>query len=249
MLALQTVSDFFGCLRNLALDGCNVFKIFDGTPSLIYGYTTHTKPEAPYVFKKKWTADISKEDMEELKNCILKAVSDNYQIKVCVLAKSQKGLRIRFDNETAWLSDKEKLLHSIEKKIFDNYVVPKFDNRYVVPKFDNYVVPNTPVIKSEKSEKSIKEKKKMNDFSLTNLKDAFINKITHLDRKTVMILAIIALILLIVGKYTTIKEIFVGIKDKIKRSKNFKAMVEDGTNAVNSLKKIVGVKSGDNNEN
>lgn len=237
MLALQTVSDFFGCLRNLALEGCNVFKIFDGTPSLIYGYTTHTKPEAPYVFKKKWTADISKEDMEELKNCILKAVSDNYQIKVCVLAKSQKGLRIRFDNETAWLSDKEKLLHSIEKKIFDNYVVPKFDN---------YVVPNTPVIKSEKS---IKEKKKMNDFSLTNLKDALINKITHLDRKTVMILAIIALILLIAGKYTTIKEIFVGIKDKIKRSKNFKAMVEDGTNAVNSLKKIVGVKSGDNNEN
>ena len=226
MLALQTVSDFFGCLRNLALDGCNVFKIFDGTPSLIYGYTTHTRPEDPYVFKKKWTTDISKEDMEELKNRILQAVSDNYQIKVCVLAKNQKGLRIRFDDESAGLSYKEKLLHSIEKKIFDNYTV------------------GTPVTKLE-----VKEKKKMNDFSLTNLKDAFINKITHLDRKTVMILAIIALILLIAGKYTTIKEIFVGIKDKVKRSKNFKAMVEDGTNAVNSLKKIVGIKSGDNNEN
>ena len=82
----------------------------------------------------------------------------------------------------------------------------------------------------------------MKDFSLSNLKDAVIDKVTSLDKKTVTILAIIALLLLIVGKYQTIKDILIGIKDKVKRSKNFKAMVEDGTNALNSLKKLVGVK-------
>ena len=82
----------------------------------------------------------------------------------------------------------------------------------------------------------------MGNFSLSDLKDAVIDKVTHLDRKTVTILAILALLLLIVGKYQTIKDILIGIKDKVKRSKNFKAMVEDGTKAVNSLKKIVGIK-------
>lgn len=52
--------------------------------------------------------------------------------------------------------------------------------------------------------------------------------------------------LLVVGKYQDIKDILVGIKDKVKRSKNFKAMVADGTAAIDSLKKIVGVK--DNKE-
>ena len=83
----------------------------------------------------------------------------------------------------------------------------------------------------------------MNDFSLTNLKDALVNKITHLDKKTITILALIALVLLVVGKYQDIKDILIGIKDKVKRSKNFKAMVADGTAAMDSLKKIVGVKN------
>ena len=87
-----------------------------------------------------------------------------------------------------------------------------------------------------------KENKKMNDFSLSNLKDALISKVTHLDKKTITIIALIALILLVVGKYQDIKDILIGIKDKVKRSKNFKAMVADGTAALSSLKKIVGIK-------
>ena len=82
----------------------------------------------------------------------------------------------------------------------------------------------------------------MKDFSLGNLKDAVVDKVRCLDRRTVTILALIVLVLLVVGKYQTIKDILIGIKDKVTRSKNFKAMIEDGTNAINGLKKIVGIK-------
>lgn len=89
---------------------------------------------------------------------------------------------------------------------------------------------------------------KMKDFSLTNLKDAVINKVTNLDKKTISILAIIALILLIVCRYNDLKDIAKGIKDKITKSKNFKAMKEDANAALDSLKKIIGIKKGANNE-
>lgn len=97
---------------------------------------------------------------------------------------------------------------------------------------------------------TIKEKgtHKMKDFSLTNLKDAVINKVTNLDKKTISILAIIALILLIVCRYNDLKDIAKGIKDKITKSKNFKAMKEDANAALDSLKKIIGIKKGANNE-
>ena len=89
---------------------------------------------------------------------------------------------------------------------------------------------------------------KMKDFSLTNLKDAVINKVTNLDKKTISILAIIALILLIVCRYNDLKDIAKGIKDKITKSKNFKAMKEDANAALDSLKKIIGIKKGADNE-
>lgn len=88
----------------------------------------------------------------------------------------------------------------------------------------------------------------MKDFSLSNLKDVVVDKVRCLDRKTITILALIALVLLVVGKYQTIKDILIGIKDKVKRSKNFKAMIEDGTNAINGLKKIIGIKEGAKDE-
>lgn len=105
--------------------------------------------------------------------------------------------------------------------------------------------PETP-----KTTTTIKEKgtHKMKDFSLTNLKDAVINKVTNLDKKTISILAIIALILLIVCRYNDLKDIAKGIKDKITKSKNFKAMKEDANAALDSLKKIIGIKKGANNE-
>lgn len=152
-------------------------------------------------------------------------VQDISEIKVCYLKNG--NLRIRFEGSTTE-EDRE---HAIERL---KDVIKQNANTGVVYR-------RLSDIKNEHKEKK-GEKKKMNDFSLTNLKDALVNKITHLDRKTVTILAIIALSLLVVGKYQDIKDILIGIKDKVKRSKNFKAMIADGTAAIDSLKKIVGVK-------
>nr|DAM37253.1 MAG TPA: hypothetical protein [Caudoviricetes sp.] len=148
------------------------------------------------------------------------------EIKVCYLKDG--NLRIRFDDSVTPLSDRAQAVQNLKQTIRQNVNVGVVDERL-------------PLVNEEYKEKK-GEKKRMNDFSLTNLKDALVNKITHLDKKTVTILALIALVLLVVGKYQDIKDILIGIKDKVKRSKNFKAMVADGTAAMDSLKKIVGVK-------
>ena len=148
------------------------------------------------------------------------------EIKVCYLKDG--NLRIRFDDSVTPLPDRAQAVQNLKQTIRQNVNVGVVDERL-------------PLINEEYKEKK-GEKKRMNDFSLTNLKDALVNKITHLDKKTVTILALIALVLLVVGKYQDIKDILIGIKDKVKRSKNFKAMVADGTAAMDSLKKIVGVK-------
>lgn len=153
-------------------------------------------------------------------------VQDIPEIKVCYLKDG--NLRIRFAEDASEL-DRTLAAQRLEQIIEQNVNIGTVDAPLPVV-YDKY--------KEKKG-----EKKKMNDFSLTNLKDALVNKITHLDRKTVTILAIIALALLVVGKYQDIKDILKGIKDKVKRSKNFKAMVADGTAALDSLKKIVGVKN------
>ena len=152
-------------------------------------------------------------------------VQDISEIKVCYLKDG--NLRIRFAEDTSE-PDRIQAVQKLKQTIIQNVNTETGDAQLPVV-YDKY--------KKKKG-----EKKKMNDFSLTNLKDALVNKITHLDRKTVTILAIIALVLLVVGKYQDIKDILIGIKDKVKRSKNFKAMVADGTAALDSLKKIVGVK-------
>lgn len=154
------------------------------------------------------------------------------EIKVCHLKDS--NLRIRFEEDTS-SSDRTQAIQRLKQTIRQNVNIGVVDER--LPLIDE---------KYEKYKEKKGEEKRMNSFSLTNLKDALVNKITHLDKKTITILALIALVLLVVGKYQDIKDILVGIKDKIKRSKNFKAMVADGTAAVDSLKKIVGVK--DNKE-
>lgn len=151
------------------------------------------------------------------------------EIKVCHLKDG--NLRIRFEEGTT-LSSRTQAVQRLKQTIRQNVNIGSVG----IP---------LPCIDEKYKEKK-GEEKRMNSFSLTNLKDALVNKITHLDKKTITILALIALVLLVVGKYQDIKDILVGIKDKVKRSKNFKAMVADGTAAVNSLKKIVGVK--DNKE-
>ena len=147
------------------------------------------------------------------------------EIKVCYLKDG--NLRIRFAEDASKL-DRTLATQRLEQIIKQNVTI-------------GTVNAPLPVIYDKHKEKK-GEMKRMNDFSLTNLKDALVNKITHLDKKTVTILALIALVLLVVGKYQDIKDILIGIKDKVKRSKNFKAMVADGTAAIDSLKKIVGVK-------
>lgn len=155
-------------------------------------------------------------------------VRDNSDIKICIL--KDDSVRVRFANGLT-AEEKVDAVEALKTEIKNNISYPED-------------LPEVPAKVKECN--VIKGEKKMNSFSLTNLKDALVNKITHLDKKTITILALIALVLLVVGKYQDIKDILVGIKNKVKRSKNFKAMVADGTAAIDSLKKIVGVK--DNKE-
>lgn len=217
--------------------GCTVIKIYDGQPKLVYGYKDL---KSPYVNKTSMVINkIPDEVIDKLHRILRDSMLSVKGMTFCRLTQSEHGMRIRFTDESLSYHDKFFAINSFEGNLRLNGYL---ENKEPLEKeplekqpLEKAQVP-VPVKKIEK------EKKKMESFSLSNLKDALVNKITHLDRKTVMILAIIALVLLILGKYQTIKDILIGIKDKVKRSKNFKAMVEDGTNAINGLKKIIGVK-------
>ena len=163
--------------------------------------------------------------------------------KLCRLEKKESGFRFRFDEHKQLSYDsKDSTLKLIRRRVKEDLYYSK---GVFVPKGEpikcKLVSTNKKVVVKENKEK------KMNDFSLTNLKNAIINKVTTLDKKTITIIGILILLLLIATRYQDIKDILIGIKDKIKRSKNFKAMMSDGEKAIDSLKKIVGVKStGDN---
>lgn len=208
----------------------DMIKIFKGSEHVIYCYTDNKAPK--YSEKIEWAPkDISQifsYDSDLIAGTIKELCHGTALIKWCMLDKKQTGIRMRFDLEEAmdYGVDREDLVETLKDSA-------------------EYLVKQTIENSSEElPDKKVKEKRNMkNDFSLGNLKDALVTKVTHLDRKTVTVLAIIALLLLIVGKYQTIKDIAIGIKDKVKRSKNFKAMVEDGTNALNALKKILGIKN------
>lgn len=219
----------------------NVFIVFDSTPGVVYEYDYYEtyKAKCGYKTKNSIIRNDKPNSMDDVYDALVNATEDVAGIKVARLSKTSHGIRIRFDCESLNAREREYLIDAVLGNL--NYVPGAIiaGNAHAP-----VATPLTPVSVNKEVCSTIAKGKDrhMGDFSLTNLKDALVNKVTHLDRKTVMILAIIALILLIVGKYTTIKDILIGIKDKIKRSKNFKAMMEDGTNAVNSLKKIVGVK-------
>lgn len=174
-------------------------------------------------------------DIEVMYNMLVQA-SANTDIFVCRLKNTTNGIRIRYQNFKG--GTKYTNIGTMLRALDNNYPdgTSKKDNSY--QKLD--AAQTTKVSKELVKEK--KEEKKMNDFSLTNIKDAIVRKVTTLDKKTITILGIIILLLLIATRYQDIKDILLGIKDKVKRSKNFKAMVTDGTNAVNGLKKIIGIK-------
>lgn len=210
--------------------GCTVIKIYDGQPKLVYGYKDL---KSPYMGKTLMITDkIPDNVIDKLHRILRETMLSVKGMTFCRLTQAEHGIRIRFTDESLSYHDKFFVINNFEENLRRKGYLKTPD---IKQPLERAQVP-VPVKKIEK------EKKKMESFSLSNLKDALVNKITHLDRKTVMILAIIALVLLILGKYQTIKDILIGIKDKVKRSKNFKAMVEDGTNAINGLKKIIGVK-------
>lgn len=144
------------------------------------------------------------------------ATKANPNIKFCEL-NDGSAYRFRFYSEDLCHEKRCEVIDGIKQDMFNHMCRPKVK-----------------VVSSEKGTEM--------NFSLTDLKDAVVEKVTRLDRKTVTILAIIALLLLIVGKYNTIKGIILGIRDKVRNSEDFKAMVTDGTNAINGLKKVVGIK-------
>lgn len=201
-----------------------VIKVFKGTWDTVYMYED---TDSSYSEKVKFTNEKLTDDlMEEAYEYLSLLFIGIPQIKFCRLSKKATGYRIRADVDCYTKSDCQRVLSDMLTRIYSS-----MDKE-----------PQTLSKAPEKKCVHEKKGKQMGNFSLSDLKDAVIDKVTHLDRKTVTILAILALLLLIVGKYQTIKDILIGIKDKVKRSKNFKAMVEDGTKAVNSLKKIVGIK-------
>lgn len=208
-------------------------KVFKRSENCIYFYED-SKGENPYTHKHNWTShrfDSNDTFIENFFEFLVKYTENLPAIKVARLQKKANGIRIRFDENYSTREGRDSLLALIEKA----YVMSK-SPAPAKPEPTTSVCKPAPCVATEK------KGNKMGDFSLSNLKDALVDKITHLDRKTVMILSIIALLLLIAGKYNTIKDILAGIKNKVKNSDNFKAMVTDGTNAINSLKKIVGVK-------
>ena len=215
-------------------------KIFKGSENCIYFYED-SKGENPYAYKRHWTSHHFDSDdtfIENFFEFLVDHTEDLPAIKVARLQKKANGIRIRFDENYSTQEGLDSLRNLIEAA----YVMSGLPTPAKPEPAPAKPEPTTSVCKSAQYVATEKKGNKMGDFSLSNLKDALVDKITHLDRKTVMILSIIALLLLIAGKYNTIKDILSGIKNKVKNSDNFKAMVTDGTNAINSLKKIVGVK-------
>lgn len=216
----------------------NVFKIFKSTPYVIYAYETHEEPKDGYVDKKTYSPLTRAEmNFDVFVTLISDSLKHNPKVKWCNGTKGSDHLRLRFADESWNLDTKRRIIRQLSDDVMSKVEIFSSDKKEGIP---CKTAPATTNCVSPKADK--KKGEKMGDFSLSNLKDAVIDKVTSLDRKTITILAIIALLLLIVGKYQTIKDILIGIKDKVKRSKNFKAMVEDGTNAINGLKKIVGIK-------
>lgn len=212
----------------LSLPVCRIYE--GGTSNYVYFYKS-TDEGTPYSVKHNYAPGILTDvEFDKLHRALVKLTA-NTKFYICRETKKFNAIRMRHDLKNAF-----DLAHEFSE----------LENRLKIEE-ERTQAPSPVTVTPVEQER--KDNKKMNDFSLTNLKNALVNKVTHLDKKTVTILAIIALLLLIVGKYQTIKDIFKGIVDKVKRSKNFKAMVEDGTNAINGLKKIVGVKSTDKGDN
>ena len=239
----KDIKSFMDGLRHVMLARtAPIVKIFNGTQDVMYGYMDE---KDGYVSKHKWSED-SACWIEEIYNLLVQATKDEKRFKICKLTKKTNGYRFRFDNDSSILpSVKVMILNKIEDIMIAS--IPGAINPVPVPSVPKPELDPLREIKKEKKKTVENKEKKMNDFSLTNLKNAIINKVTTLDKKTITIIGILILLLLIATRYQDIKDILIGIKDKIKRSKNFKAMMSDGEKAIDSLKKIVGVKStGDN---
>ena len=219
-------------------DSSSTFKVYLSTPRTLYTYPDTSK-ESTYINRSTWcTEPITSDDMMLIYTKLAKYIGLNTEIKYLV-SSNGKYVRLRFDTDTS-KDNVEILVRSIIAKmdaiLKSNTDQPAWVNSLAEPKTETKVV------------QRIKETKQMNDFSLTNLKNAIIDKVTHLDKKTITLLGILILLLLIATRYNDIKDILNGIKNKIAKSENFKAMKSDAAHAVDGLKKIIGVKKGDNDE-
>lgn len=98
--------------------------------------------------------------------------------------------------------------------------------------------------------KEYKPKKETQTMSTTQtansvpLLDNLTKKVKTLDKKTVVTLAIVALVLLVLSQYTLVKKLLIDTKESLVKSKNFTAMTADLSSAFTCLKKILGIKGG-----
>lgn len=253
---LCIITDFFDTILNMhggLGDKPTIFKTFYKQPGIMYSYPDKNSmyidrmsflDKYPKSYKEPLSDAIV--DIKDTMNFINHVLQNNSLVLTCRLSKNgSEGFQIRLKD-----ADKMSVLllydlwREIKEEVVNYYTQTQQPNINAKDCYgwDKQSTVDTE-IKKEKGEKKVK------DFSVTNLKDALVNKITSLDKKTITILAIIALLLLIVGKYQDIKDIAKGIKDKVTRSKNFKAMVTDANNALAGLKKVIGIKDkGTDNE-
>lgn len=236
----EQIRDFIGTVKS-ALYQNDAVKWFISIPSVLYVYDNYNKDSSQSYSAKKNITLGKFECPSAFKTLFLQAAREveserkRNAIAFAELTKNGEGVRIRkLDGQR--YGDIVQDLDAIMDEMLGIYAEAISSTPDVVPG----PIP-TPVV-VEKKERKVNKEKKMNDFSLENIKNAIVRKVTSLDKKTITLLSILALALLIVCRYKDIKDILNGIISKVKASDNFKEMVADGTNAVNGLKKIVGIK-------
>lgn len=240
-ITLEQIRDFIGAVK-VALYGNDAVKWFTAIPNLLYVYDNYNKDSSQSYTAKKNITPGTFDCPSAFKELFLRAAreveakKERNAIAFAELTKNGEGVRIRkLDGQR--YGDVVQDLDAIMDEMLGIYAEAISSTPDVVP---GSITPVPVVV--EKKEHKVNKEKKMNDFSLENIKNAIVRKVTSLDKKTITLLSILALVLLIICRYKDIKDIINGIISKVKASDNFKEMVADGTNAVNGLKKIVGIK-------
>lgn len=198
-------------------DRLNIIKIYRGTPTL---YAYKDLNGAGYIYKLKLDNE-NLNSFDNIRNILqdIDLFSKNYYMYKIFNTAGSDYVRLSKDNYNASqiitiLKAYVKLIETKEYKP-GNY----YDNK--------------------------KETQDMNQpVSSVPLLDNLTKKVKTLDKKTVVTIATVALVLLVLSQYTLVKKLLIDTKESLIKSKNFTAMTADLSSAFTCLKKILGIKGG-----